>query len=131
MDNVPTIPGDMSGPSIARGAVDPICSQDEVAGKLEIGGEFWKWTREPVSGERDFRAVQFPRGVFVADQLCSQVHPSPSAAAVSGPICSRPKPAGGSPAAPAENSFLQRAPIENDLLRSRSRPSSARWLSCG
>ena len=52
MDNVPTMIGDMSGPMIARGAVDPICSEDEVAGKLEIGGEFWNNSGAGLGGAR-------------------------------------------------------------------------------
>ena len=112
MDNVPTMIGDMSGPMIARGAVDPICSEDEVAGKLEIGGEFWT-TREPVSGERNSRPRSF-RAVCLSDQSCSQVHCTASARTASGPIWSR-QALRAACAAPAEVNSTT-SPIENDLL---------------
>ena len=40
-DNVPTVTGDVSDPTIEAGGIEPICTDDEVADKLQAGGEYW------------------------------------------------------------------------------------------
>ena len=113
MDNVPTTIGDMSGPMIARGAVDPICSEDEVAGKLETGGEFWNNSGAGLGGAR-FAPAQFPRGVFARPvMLGSPLHGLGPNGERSNLVA--PGPAGGW-CRPGRESIFTRSPIENDLL---------------
>ena len=112
-DNVPTMIGNLRGPMIERGAVDPICSEDEVAGKLETGGEFWNDSGAGLGGAR-FAPAQFPRGVFARPvTLASPLHGL-------GPNGDRsnlvaPGPVGGWCRAGRESLFLG-SPIEDDLL---------------
>ena len=112
-DNVPTMIGDMSGPIIERGAVDPICSENEVAGKLETGGEFWNNSGAGLGGARSAPA-QFPRGVFARPVMLASPLPG------LGPNGERsnlvaPSPAGGWCGAGRESFFLS-SPIEDDLI---------------
>ena len=111
-DNVPIINRDMSGPMIGRGAVEPICSEDEVAGKLEAGGEFWNDAGAGLGGAR-FAPAQFPRGVFARPVVLASPLPG------LGPNGERsnlvaPSPAGGWCHAGREAHFLS-SPIEDDL----------------
>lgn len=112
-NGVPTMAEDMSNPTIEPGAREPICTEDEVAGKLQAGGESWNDPRADLGGAR-LAPAQFPPGVFAGPVMLA----SPLRGL--GPNGDRsnlvaPGPAGGW-CRPGREPFSLSSPIEDDLL---------------
>jgi hypothetical protein len=110
---VPTMAEDMRNPTIEPGALEPICTEDEVAGKLQAGGEFWNDPGTGLGGAK-LAPAQFPLGVFARPVMLA----SPLRGL--GPNGDRsnlvaPGPAGGW-CRPGREPFSLSSPIEDDLL---------------
>jgi len=112
-DNVPTVTGDVSDPTIEAGGIEPICTDGEVADKLQAGGEYWNDQGASVGGAR-LAPAQFPLGVFTRPVMLANplggLGPSGDRSNLVAP-----GPAGGW-CRPGRESFSLSSPLENDLL---------------
>jgi hypothetical protein len=110
-DNVLTVTGDVSDPTMEAGGIEPICADDEVADKLQAGGDYWQGAS--VGGARSAPA-QFPLGVFTRPVMLANplggLGPSGDRSNLVAP-----GPAGGW-CRPGRESFSLSSPLENDLL---------------
>jgi hypothetical protein len=111
--SVPTVTADMSDPTVEAGGIEPVCVEDEVADKLQAGGEYWNSQGSNFGGAR-FAPAQFPLGVFAKPVMLA----NPLGAF--GPTGDRtnlvaPGPAGGW-CRPGREPFSLSSPLENDLL---------------
>ncbi len=111
--NVPTMTGDMSDPTIEAGGIERICTDSEVADKLQAGGEYWNDEGTSLGGAR-LAPAQYPLGVFMRPIMLA----NPLGGL--GPTGDRsnlvaPGPAGGW-CRPGRESFSLSSPLEDDLL---------------
>jgi hypothetical protein len=111
--SVPTVTGDASDPAIDAGGIEPTCVEDEVADKLQAGGEYWNSEGAGVGGAR-LAPAQFPLGVFM--RPVTLANPLGDL----GPTGDRtnlaaPGPAGGW-CRPGREPFSLSSPLEDDLL---------------
>ena len=110
-DSVPTVTGDVSDPTIEAGGIEPICTDDEVADKLQAGGEYWQGAS--IGGAR-LAPAQFPLGVFARPVMLANplggLGPSGDRSNLVAP-----GPAGGW-CRPGRELFSLSSPLENDLL---------------
>ena len=110
---VPTVAEDMSKPTIEAGAREPICAEDEVAAKLQAGGEFWNNPAAGFGGTRLLPA-QFPLGAFIRPVTLAS--PLRGLGPIGNPSnLVAPGPAGGW-CRPGREPFSLSSPIEDDLL---------------
>jgi hypothetical protein len=110
---VPTVTGDLGDPTIEAGGIEPICTEDEVASKLQAGGEYWSGQGTALGGA-GWAPAQFPLGVFTRPVMLA----NPLSAL--GPTGDRsnlvaPGPAGGW-CRPGRESFSLSSPLEDNLL---------------
>jgi hypothetical protein len=110
---VPTASGDVSDPAIDAGGIEPTCVEDEVADKLQAGGEYWNSQGAGVGGAR-LAPAQFPLGVFMRPVMLA------NPLGDLGPTGDRtnlvaPGPAGGW-CRPGREPFSLSSPLEDDLL---------------
>jgi hypothetical protein len=107
------VTGDVSDPTIEAGGIEPICTDDEVADKLQAGGEYWNDQGASVGGAR-LAPAQFPLGVFTRPVMLANplggLGPSGDRSNLVAP-----GPAGGW-CRPGRESFSLSSPLENDLL---------------
>lgn len=111
--SVPTVTGDISEPTSEAGGIQPICTADQVAGKLQAGGEYWNEQGANLGGAR-LAPAQFPLGVFTRPVMVA----NPLAGL--GPSGDRsnliaPGPAGGW-CRPGREPFSLSSPLEDNLL---------------
>jgi hypothetical protein len=111
--SVPTVTGDIGDPTVEAGGIEPMCLEDEVADKLQSGGEYWNSQEANFGGAR-LAPAQFPLGVFTKPVVLA----NPLGAF--GPTGDRtnlvaPGPAGGW-CRPSRAAFSLSSPLENNLL---------------
>jgi len=111
--SVPTVTGDVSDPTIEAGGIEPICTDDQVAGKLQAGTEYWSGQEASLGGAK-LSPAQFPLGVFVRPVMLA----NPLGGL--GPTGDRtnlvaPGPAGGW-CRPGREPFSLSSPLEDDLF---------------
>jgi hypothetical protein len=111
--SVPTVTGDLGDPTVEAGGIEPICAEDEVADKLQAGGEYWNDQGASVGGAR-LAPAQFPLGVFA--RPVTLANPLGDL----GPTGDRtnlaaPGPAGGW-CRPGREPFSLTSPLEDNLL---------------
>jgi hypothetical protein len=111
--DVPTASGDLSDPTVDAGGIEPTCVEDEVADKLQAGGEYWNSSGAGGGGAK-LAPAQFPLGVFMRPVTLA----NPLGGL--GPTGDRtnlvaPGPAGGW-CRPGREPFSLSSPLEDDLL---------------
>ena len=105
--------GGLGDPAVEAGGIEPICAEDEVAGRLQAGGEYWNDERAGIGGAR-LAPAQFPLGAFA--------RPVRLANPLSGlgPTGDRTNLAAPGPAGawcrPGRGAFPLTSPLEDDLL---------------
>jgi hypothetical protein len=108
-----TVAEDISKPTIEAGAREPTCAEDELAAKLQAGGEFWNNPAAGLGGTR-LSPAQFPLAAFVRPVTLAS--PLRGLGPIGNPSnLVAPGPAGGWCRSGREP-FSLSSPIEDDLL---------------
>ena len=111
--SVPTAVGEPGDPAAEAGGIAPICEEDEVADRLQAGGEYWSHQEAGVVGA-GLAPVQFPLGVLARSISFAGLQGG------LGPTGNRtnlaaPGPAGGW-CRPGRELFSLTSPLEDSLL---------------
>lgn len=111
--DIATPTGDVRNATIEGGGIEPVCAADEIARKLQAGGEYWNRAEASVGGA-GLAPAQFPLGVFVRpvrfESLSSDLGPTGDRANLAAP-----GPAGAW-CRPGREPFSWSSPLENNLL---------------
>ena len=111
--SAPTGTEDLGDPTVEAGGIEPICAEDQLADKLQAGGEYWNNEGAGIGVAR-LAPAQFPLGVFarpvtLANPL-SDLGPTGDRNNLAAP-----GPAGGW-CRPGREPFSLSSPLEDDLL---------------
>jgi hypothetical protein len=111
--SAPTGTGDLVDPAVEAGGIEPICAEDEIADKLQAGGEYWNDEGAGVGAAR-LAPAQFPLGVFarpvtLANPL-GDLGPTGDRTNLAAPG------AAGGWCRPGREPFSLSSPLEDDLL---------------